>query len=421
MWGGDDRVVVRGTEPSAIRLRVVGGAGTMPWWTRPRPAEPGSTTTGAATSPRVAGRSASIPSATTSGWGATRTAIRLGNGGAGRGRSPGSRSAAIWGCSSGPGCAERRTGSAGSRTRPRFACGRVGRLAPRPAGSISTPTYIRRTPATSGGCTRWPRGWKRSWSTVLGNYTPNEGSSDFFRVDQQRYELLPALVVPVGQFQVSVGPLVRYTSTGDNTGRFIATLKDTIIGGGGLRAGRGPPHARARRTRPGHAPASQPPHFRHRRGQSGGMARGEHLRVGAGRCGGDRLGEHAGRADARDPRRGAEGVGRVPVFRVGLRRRLQDCGGIPLEPLRRGRQPLWRGAGSADRRRRAAGAAGHLGRLRQLRPGPGLRGGRLAGRLAYGGGGGLRLGFLDRKNSASLGIATSTEGTLVQAGLVFGI
>jgi hypothetical protein len=38
-----------------------------------------------------------------------------------------------------------------------------------------------------------------------------------------------------------------------------------------------------------------------------------------------------------------------------------------------------------------------------------------------GGGGGLWLGFLDRRNTASLGIATSTEGTLIQAGLVFGM
>jgi len=64
-----------------------------------------------------------------------------------------------------------------------------------------------------------------------GNDTPNEGPSDFFRVDQQVYELLPALVVPVGKLQVSIGPLARFTSTGDNTGRFIATLKDTVTGG----------------------------------------------------------------------------------------------------------------------------------------------------------------------------------------------
>ena len=37
------------------------------------------------------------------------------------------------------------------------------------------------------------------------------------------------------------------------------------------------------------------------------------------------------------------------------------------------------------------------------------------------GGGGLWLGFLDRRNTLSIGIATSTEGTLVQAGLAFGI
>ena len=38
-----------------------------------------------------------------------------------------------------------------------------------------------------------------------------------------------------------------------------------------------------------------------------------------------------------------------------------------------------------------------------------------------GGGGGLWLGFLDRSNVATLGIETSTEGTLVRAKLGFGI
>jgi hypothetical protein len=37
-----------------------------------------------------------------------------------------------------------------------------------------------------------------------------------------------------------------------------------------------------------------------------------------------------------------------------------------------------------------------------------------------GGGGGVWLGFLDRRNTLSMGVESSTEGTLVQAGAAFG-
>jgi hypothetical protein len=65
-----------------------------------------------------------------------------------------------------------------------------------------------------------------------GNDTPNPGPSDFFRVTLQRYSAEPALVVPVGRLvRVSLGPFVRYTRTPSNTGRFIAPLRDTLLGG----------------------------------------------------------------------------------------------------------------------------------------------------------------------------------------------
>jgi hypothetical protein len=65
-----------------------------------------------------------------------------------------------------------------------------------------------------------------------GNDTPNPGPSDFFRVTQQRYSVEPALVVPVGRSaRVSLGPFVRYTRTPSNADRFIASLRDTLLGG----------------------------------------------------------------------------------------------------------------------------------------------------------------------------------------------
>ena len=38
-------------------------------------------------------------------------------------------------------------------------------------------------------------------------------------------------MVPAANLDVSVGVFGWYTHTGDNTGRFIATLKDTLSGG----------------------------------------------------------------------------------------------------------------------------------------------------------------------------------------------
>src|SRR6266446_4284288 len=66
----------------------------------------------------------------------------------------------------------------------------------------------------------------------LGNDTPNTGTSTFYRVSQQRYSAEPAVVVPIGRLvQVSLGPFVRWNRTPSNAGRFIAPLRDTLLGG----------------------------------------------------------------------------------------------------------------------------------------------------------------------------------------------
>jgi hypothetical protein len=66
----------------------------------------------------------------------------------------------------------------------------------------------------------------------LGNDTRSLGTGDFHRVSLQRYSVEPALVLPIGRrVQVSVGPAVRWSRTGDNIGRFIAPLRDTLLGG----------------------------------------------------------------------------------------------------------------------------------------------------------------------------------------------
>jgi hypothetical protein len=66
----------------------------------------------------------------------------------------------------------------------------------------------------------------------VGNDIPNDGSRDFYRVNQQVYALEPAFVVPIGRsVQVSIGPVARWSRTENNTGRFIASLRDTLLGG----------------------------------------------------------------------------------------------------------------------------------------------------------------------------------------------
>ena len=65
-----------------------------------------------------------------------------------------------------------------------------------------------------------------------GNDAPNMADNDFYRVQQARYIVEPAFVVPLGlHSEVSVGIKGQWSHTGDNEGRFIATIQDTLLGG----------------------------------------------------------------------------------------------------------------------------------------------------------------------------------------------
>ena len=65
-----------------------------------------------------------------------------------------------------------------------------------------------------------------------GNDAPNTADNAFYRVQQARYVVQPAFVVPLGlHSEVSVGLKGQWSHTGDNEGRFIATIQDTLLGG----------------------------------------------------------------------------------------------------------------------------------------------------------------------------------------------
>jgi hypothetical protein len=255
----------------------------------------------------------------------------------------------------------------------------------------------------------------------LGNDTPNSGASTFYRVSQQLYSAEPAFVVPVGRaLQVSAGPFVRWTRTSSNTGRFIALLRDTLLGG-------------------------------HDFGQVGGRVaveldtrdrpvfpgRGVHL-VAAGEVSpavwdvpstyGDAQAEADAFMSASMPgtptlalRAGGRKVwGSFPFFEsafVGGHSSLPGFhshrfagdasvyGGAQLR-LTLGRAflalpALWGLFGTAD-----------AGRVYVNGESPGGWHGS--------GGGGLWLAFLERRSALSIGVASSSEGTLLQTGLAFG-
>lgn len=255
----------------------------------------------------------------------------------------------------------------------------------------------------------------------LGNDTPNLGNSSFYRVSQQRYIAEPAFVVPVApHLDVSVGVFGWYTHTGDNTGRFIAPLQDTLLGGRGF-------------------------------GQVGG-------RVGLDFDSRDRpvnplSGVHVS-ADAEvDP-----GVWDVPsTYGAGEVRAdafvTAPLPGLPTLALRAGGRKVWGSfpffesafvGGSSTlpgyhSKRFAGDASLYGGAQLRLTVGTvflalpavwGVYGDLGAGRVYVdgespggwhsGGGGGVWLGFLDRRNTLSVGVESSTEGTLVQAGAAFG-
>jgi len=64
-----------------------------------------------------------------------------------------------------------------------------------------------------------------------GNNTSTAGGSEFHRVKQGVLALEPTLVLPMGpMFRVSAGLSARWSHTGENDGRFIAALRDTLLG-----------------------------------------------------------------------------------------------------------------------------------------------------------------------------------------------
>ena len=90
VWGGDDRVVVRGADTPNIRLRVVGGPGDDVFTDSTRSGGIRFYDDSGHRPPKGAAASASTRSITRSGWAATPTAILRGSGAPGRGPCPGS-------------------------------------------------------------------------------------------------------------------------------------------------------------------------------------------------------------------------------------------------------------------------------------------------------------------------------------------
>jgi hypothetical protein len=64
-----------------------------------------------------------------------------------------------------------------------------------------------------------------------GNQSTALSSNQFYRVTQQQYAIEPSAVWPLtSQIALSAGPLARWSRTSANAGRFIATLRDTLYG-----------------------------------------------------------------------------------------------------------------------------------------------------------------------------------------------
>ena len=255
----------------------------------------------------------------------------------------------------------------------------------------------------------------------LGNNTANPGVSDFNRVSQQLYSLEPALVLPIGRHvEVSAGLSARWSHTGDNATRFIATLQDTLLGARDF-------------------------------GQLGG-------RVSVDLDATDR---------PLDPTRGIHlsAVGRVQpalwdvpsTFGSGEAEATAFMSapilGKPTLALRAGGRKVWgtfpffesaflggRSSLPGFHSNRFAGDASVYGGVElRVTLGPtalalpalwGLFGNADAGRVYVNGespggwhsgaGGGVWLAFLDRRNTLSFGITSTDEGTLVQSGVAFG-
>jgi hypothetical protein len=65
----------------------------------------------------------------------------------------------------------------------------------------------------------------------FGNQSPDVGGSAYHKVTQQQYSAEPSAVWPLSdQVAITAGPLASWSNTSANNGRFIATLRDTLYG-----------------------------------------------------------------------------------------------------------------------------------------------------------------------------------------------
>jgi hypothetical protein len=254
-----------------------------------------------------------------------------------------------------------------------------------------------------------------------GNDTPNNGSNDFYRVRQQLYAFEPAFVVPIGvSLKVSIGPVARYSKTEDNAGRFIAPLRDTLLGGQDFGEVGG-------RLRVDLDTRERPVYPRH----------------------GFRLGIAAEVEPGIWDVPSAYGAGEVTAEAFASTTSLP---GKPTLAVRGGGRRVWGdypffqsaflgGASTLPgyhSNRFAGDASVYGGAELRLTVGhglalPGVWGlygnvgtgrvyldGNSPGGWHSGGGGGIWLAMLNSPNAFSLGVATSSEGTLVQGGLAYG-
>jgi hypothetical protein len=255
----------------------------------------------------------------------------------------------------------------------------------------------------------------------LGNNTQNLGSSDFYRVSQQRYAFEPAFVIPIGRrAQVSIGASAQWSRTPANPGRFIAALRDTLLGGRNF----------------GEVAGRVGFDFDTRDRQVN-ATRGIHLSLAAQ--------VNPGVWDV--PKTYGSGEVEAAAFLSA------HMPGKPTLALRAGGRRVWGSfpyfesaflGGPSTlagyRSDRFAGDASLYGgaqlRLTMGRAFLGLPAvwgvfgdgdvgrvyvdGESPGGWHSGGGGGVWLAFLDRENAVSLGVNSSKEGTLVQGGVAFG-
>ncbi len=72
----------------------------------------------------------------------------------------------------------------------------------------------------------------------LGNNSPTTGSENFYKVERRLFTFEPLLALSVGRYlDLTLGPTIRYSNTGDNEGRFVGTITDLYGAAGFGQAG----------------------------------------------------------------------------------------------------------------------------------------------------------------------------------------